>query len=167
MNHQLRIRSTGNFYQPLSEVGVTRAGTFREPAEGFSTTGAGSCRRASRTDSVNRGSSISLFTLASVVLALLTGFFLFCIVKFSHGSFAESVLNSSHGVLIEVHGFCRGLVLPIPPTDWIATNFLNSLSVPFRYYGPTCLQPRMLFSFRFSRAIHAELTRAGIKVRAR
>ena len=44
-------------------------------------TGAGSSLRASRTDSVNRGSSISLFTLESVVLALFAGFFFFCIVK--------------------------------------------------------------------------------------
>jgi hypothetical protein len=63
----------------------------------------GSFPRALRTDSVNRGSSISLLTLESVALALLAGFFLFCIVKCSHGSFAASVLNSSHRVLLEIH----------------------------------------------------------------
>jgi hypothetical protein len=60
---------------------MTEADTFREPATGFSTTGVGSFPRALRTDSVNRGSSISLFTLDSVVLALFAGFFFFCIVK--------------------------------------------------------------------------------------
>jgi hypothetical protein len=64
-----------------------------------------------RTDSVNRGSSISLFTLESVVLALFARFFLVCIVKCSHRSFAESVLNSSHDDLIEIHNLCPGLVL--------------------------------------------------------
>jgi hypothetical protein len=63
------------------EVGMTGADTSREPAEGLSTTGAGSFPRALRTDSVNRGSSISLFTLESVVLALFAGPFFFCIVK--------------------------------------------------------------------------------------
>jgi hypothetical protein len=98
MNHQLRIKSAGDFYQRLFEVGVTGADTFREPA-GFSTMGAGSLLRALRTDSVNRGSSISLFTLESVVLALFARFFAFFIVKCSQRSFAESVLNSSHRVL--------------------------------------------------------------------
>jgi hypothetical protein len=42
-------------------------------------TDAGSFPRALRTDSVNRGSSISLFTLESVVLTLFAGFFFFCI----------------------------------------------------------------------------------------
>jgi hypothetical protein len=93
---KLRIRSSRDFYQRLFEVGVTGADTFREPAEGFSTKGAGSFPSALRTDSVNRGSSISLFTLESVVLALFAGSFFFCIVKCSQGSFAESVLNSSH-----------------------------------------------------------------------
>jgi hypothetical protein len=43
--------------------------------------GWGSSRRASRTDSVSRGWSISLFTLESVVLALFAAFVFFCIVK--------------------------------------------------------------------------------------
>jgi hypothetical protein len=98
MNHRLRIKSTGDFYQRLLEVGVTGADTFREPAEGFSTTGPGSFARALRTDSVNRGSSISLFTLESVVLAVFAGIFVFCIVQSSQVSFAESVLNSSHHI---------------------------------------------------------------------
>jgi hypothetical protein len=34
-----------------------------------------------RTDSVNRGFCISLFTLAIVVLAVFIGFFFFCIVR--------------------------------------------------------------------------------------
>jgi hypothetical protein len=61
---------------------MTRAGTFREPAKGLSMTGAGSLPMVLRTDSVNRGSSISRFTLESVVLARFAGFFLFCIVKY-------------------------------------------------------------------------------------
>ena len=81
MNHRLRIRSTGDFYQRLCEVGVAEADTFREPAEGFSTTGPGSFPRALRTDSLSRGSSISLFTLESVVLALFAAFVFFCIVQ--------------------------------------------------------------------------------------
>ncbi len=78
-DHRLRTRSTGDFYQRFFAVGVIGAHIFGEEAEGFSTTGAGSSLRASRTDSVNRGSSISLFTLASVVLALRRVFF-FCIL---------------------------------------------------------------------------------------
>jgi hypothetical protein len=74
-----------HFYPRLFEVGVTGSGTLREPAEGFSTTSAGSSLRASRTDSVSLGSSISLFTLESVVLALFAGFVFFCIVKCSQG----------------------------------------------------------------------------------
>ena len=105
---QLRIRSIGDFYQRLFEVGVTGADTFREPADGFSMTDAGSFPRALRTDSVNRGSSISLFTLESVVLALFAGFFLLCMVECSHGPFAASVLNSSHRILIEIHDLCLG-----------------------------------------------------------
>jgi hypothetical protein len=52
---------------------------------------------ALRTDSVNRGSIISFFTLETVVLARFAGFFVFRILKCSQGSFAESVLNSSPG----------------------------------------------------------------------
>jgi hypothetical protein len=59
--------------------------------------GAVSFPMAIRTDSVNRGSSISLFTLESVVLALFAGFFVFRILKYSQGPFAESGLNSSPG----------------------------------------------------------------------
>jgi hypothetical protein len=120
MNHQLRIRSTGDFYQHFFEVGVTGADTFREPAEGFSTTSMGSALRASRTDSVSRGSSISLFTLESVVLALFAGFVLFCIVKCSQGSFAESVLNSSHRVSIE--SAISGRVGPRHTADRLVCN---------------------------------------------
>jgi hypothetical protein len=79
------IRSTADFYQRLFEVGVTGADTFGESAEGFSTTGAGSFSRALRTDSVNRGSSISLLTLESVVLALFAGFFVFSITQIFSG----------------------------------------------------------------------------------
>jgi hypothetical protein len=70
--------------------------------------GAGSFLRASRTDSASRGWSISLFTLESVVLALFALFFFCCIVKCSQGSFAESVLISSHRILVEIHDLCPG-----------------------------------------------------------
>jgi hypothetical protein len=89
MNHQLRIRSTGDFYQRLFEVGVTEltlSGTSRRFFED------------------RRGLSISLFTLDNVVLALFAGFFVFCIVKYSQGSFGESVLNSSSGRRAMVQG---------------------------------------------------------------
>jgi hypothetical protein len=108
MNHRLRIGNTGDFYQRLFEVGVTGADTLREPPEGLSTTGPGSFSKALRTDSVNRGSSISLFTLESVPLALFAGLFIFCIVQCSQGSFAESVLNSSQRISIEIHDLCPG-----------------------------------------------------------
>jgi len=85
-------------------------------------TDAGSFLRALRTDSVNRGSSISLFTLESVVLARFAGFFVFCIVQCSHGSFAASVLNSSHRILIKIHDLCPGLVLAITLTIRFATS---------------------------------------------
>jgi hypothetical protein len=81
MNYQLETRNTGDVYQRPLAVGVTGAHTFREEAGGFSTTGWGSSRRASRTDSASRGSSISLFTLETVVLALFAAFVFFCIVK--------------------------------------------------------------------------------------
>jgi hypothetical protein len=75
MNDQFRTRSAGDFYQGFFAVGVIGAPTFREKAEDFLTTNAYSSLRASRTDSVNRGSSISLFTLESVILALRRLFF--------------------------------------------------------------------------------------------
>jgi hypothetical protein len=66
--------------------------------------GSGSFPMALRTDSVNRGSSISRLTLESVVLALFAGFFVFFILKYSQGPFAESVLNSSPGRRAMVQG---------------------------------------------------------------
>jgi hypothetical protein len=103
MNHQLKNQRHRRLLATVLEVGVTGAHACREQAEGFSM-GARSFPMALRTDSVNRGSIISLFTLDSVVLARFAGFSVFRILKYSQGSFAESVLNSSPGRRAMVQG---------------------------------------------------------------
>jgi len=98
-NHQLRTRSTGDFYQRFFAVSVIGAHTFGEKAEGFSTTIAGSSLRASRTDWVNRGSSISFFTLASVVLAL--RWFFFFSILYADMDRSQNLFSIAHTALGE------------------------------------------------------------------
>ena len=67
---------------PLKKVVMQTKSGILATVFGVALTGcAGSSLRPSRTDSVSRGASLSLFTLESVVLALLAGFFPFCMVN--------------------------------------------------------------------------------------
>jgi hypothetical protein len=117
------------------------AHTFGEKAGGFSTTSAGSFLRASRTDSVNRGSSISLFTLVSVVLALRRVFF-FCIL-YADTDRSQNLFSIAHTALFDgsrrIYGRIRNLCPGSPrhTVDHLACNHSQKACL----FHPTTIAP--------------------------